>query len=240
MLDNFIFIAFPYIAVSTFFLGCFLRLKNNSFEVSSLSSQFLEGKTLFWGSVPFHFGIIVVFLGHLLAFLIPEATLLWNSQPARLILLEVTGFAFGLSAFFGLMILMLRRFFNPRIWAVTSKMDLSLELILVIQIFLGLWIAYAFRWGSSWFAADLSPYLWSLIKLDPQISAVVAMPGTIKLHIFGAFLILMIFPFTRLVHLLMAPVHYLGRPYQRVIWYWNKDEIRNPKSSWTIKKPKNN
>ena len=31
---------------------------SKGFQVSSLSSQFLEGKQLFWGSLPFHVGIL--------------------------------------------------------------------------------------------------------------------------------------------------------------------------------------
>ena len=96
---------------------------------------------------------------------------------------------------------------------VTTGMDVLLELMLLVQMVLGLYIGWAHRWGSSWFAADLSPYLWSLFKLDPQITAVSAMPLMIQLHIIDALLILALFPFTRLVHIIVAPLHYINRPY---------------------------
>ncbi len=158
-LNTFLFVAFPYVAVVTFAVGVIYRWKRKGFTVSSLSSQFLEGKMLFWGTIPFHIGILVVFLGHLVAFMLPQATLAWNSQPLRLIILEGTAFVFGLTVLIGLAALMYRRFTNARIRAVTTPMDIGLEVLLLAQVILGVWIALGFRWGSSWFAADLSPYL---------------------------------------------------------------------------------
>lgn len=240
ILNNFLFIGLPYVALVVLLVGSIYRYRTKHLTVSSLSSQFLEGKSLFWGTVPFHFGILVLFLGHLFAFLLPETQIAWNGNPVRLIILEVTAFTFGLCVFLGLIGLMYRRFTNPRIKVVTSKMDVVVELLLLIQVVLGLWIALGYRWGSSWFAADLSPYLWSIFKLDPQIAAVSAMPWVIKLHIVGAFLLFLLIPFSRMMHFLVAPVHYLWRPYQQVIWNWDRKRIRHPDTAWTPTSPKNN
>lgn len=239
-LNNFLFIAFPYVAISVFIVGCIYRYKSNSFKYSSLSSQFLEGKMVFWGLVPFHFGIILLFLGHLLVFLFPEKVLEWNSDPVRLILHEGIGFTFGVSALLGLMVLFIRRVTNARLQMVTNRMDIAIELILLLQIFLGCWIALGYRWGSSWFAADLSPYLWSIVSLNPNIEAISAMPIVIKLHVIGAFTILLLIPFTRLVHFLVAPFHYILRRYQVVMWNWDKDKVRDPGTAWQATRPKNN
>lgn len=236
----FLFVGLPYAAMLIFLVGTIQRYRSQGFKISALSSQFLEGRALFWGSVPFHLGIIVVFLGHLIAFLIPQGTLLWNSNPARLIVLEVSAFAFGLSVFVGLGALVVRRLMNRRVRMVTTRMDVVIEVLLLAQVVLGLWIAIGYRWGSSWFAADLSPYLMSLFALDPSIVAVSAMPLPIKLHIIGAWLILGLFPFTRLVHMLVAPLHYLARPYQRVMWNWDRKAIRDPATPWSKARPRNN
>lgn len=239
-LNTFLFVGFPYAAVIVFAVVVTYRYRRQGFTVTSLSSQFLEGKSLFWGSVPFHIGIMVVFLGHLIAFLLPEATLAWNRIPVRLIILEVTAFIFGCTVLIGLVALMYRRLTNARIRAVTTPVDIALEVLLLAQVVLGLWVALGFRWGSSWFAADLSPYLWSLLKLSPETSAVFALPWVIKLHIVGAFAIVMIIPFTRLIHFLVAPFHYIARPYQVVIWNWNRRKIRDPKTAWSDARPRNN
>ena len=236
----FFFVGLPYIALVIFLVGTIQRYRNTGFKVSSLSSQFLEGRQLFWASVPFHFGILVVFFGHFIAFLIPAGVLAWNSNPVRLLVLQMTAWAFGLSVLVGLVGLILRRLTNVRVKMVTSRMDLLIELLLLVQTGLGLYIGYAHRWGSSWFAADLSPYLWSLFMLDPQITAVSAMPLVIQLHIVNAFLIFAVFPYTRLVHILVAPLHYISRPYQRVIWNWDRSAVRDPRTPWSEARPKNN
>ncbi len=236
-LNTFLLVAFPYVAVAVFVLGTLYRWRQTGFTVSSLSSQFLEGKKLFWGVVPFHIGMLVVLAGHLIAFLVPQATLAWNGDPVRLIILEVTAFIFGLLVLVGLVGLLMRRLTNTRVRAVTSKMDIFIEVLLLAQVVLGCWIALGFRWGSSWFAADLSPYLWSLVAFNPETAAVFALPLVIKLHIFGAFLIFFMVPFTRLVHIFVAPLHYIGRPYQKVMWNWDRKRIRDPKTPWSPTRP---
>jgi nitrate reductase gamma subunit len=239
-MNSFLLIALPYIALFVFVIGTIWRYRSTKFKVSSLSSQFLEGRTLFWGSVPFHLGILVLFLGHLVGFLFPRTVLTWNSQPVRLIIIEISAFIFAITVLIGLINLFYRRLTNPRIKVVTTKMDISILTLLLIQVVTGLWVAYFFRWGSSWFAAVITPYLWSIFTLQPDISAVGAFPWIVKLHIIGAYIIIMIIPFTRLVHLLVPPFDYIWRPYQQVYWNWNRKEIRNVGSAWSSKRPRNN
>lgn len=239
-LDTFLFVAFPYMAVIVFVVGVAYRYRRKGFTVTSLSSQFLEGRALFWGTIPFHVGILVVLLGHFVAFLFPRATLAWNSIPVRLIILEVSAFTFGLTVLIGLTALMIRRMTHPRIRAVTSRADIALEVLLLAQVILGLWIALGYRWGSSWFAADLTPYLWSLVRLTPETAAVFALPWVVKLHIVGAFALVLVVPFTRLIHFIVAPFHYIARPYQQVIWNWNRKAIRNPSTPWSVPRSRRN
>ncbi len=238
VLNTFLFVAFPYMAVIVFVVGVIYRYRQKGFTVSSLSSQFLEGRQLFWGTVPFHIGLLVVFCGHLIAFVLPQANLTWNTIPIRLLILEVTALVFGLTVLVGLVSLMYRRLTNARIRAVTTKMDIAVELLILAQVVLGCWIALGFRWGASWFPASLSPYLWSLVKLTPETGAVFALPWVIKLHIVGAFSIVFIVPFTRLVHFVVAPLNYLVRPYQQVIWNWDRRAIRDPRAPWSKARPK--
>ena len=238
-LDNFILIVLPYVALATFLIGSIYRYTSRKFQVSSLSSQFLEGKKLFMGSVPFHWGIVFIFLGHLIAFTIPKGVLAWNSQPVRLMVLEITAFIFGISMLVGLINLFIRRYTPPRLKYVTNKMDFAIYILLILQTFAGLWIAYNFRWGSSWFSTLLTPYLYSIFKFQPDITAVALLPWTVKLHIMGAYLIIGILPFSRLIHMLVLPLNYIWRPYQQVMWNWDKDKVRSSKSPWSVHRPKN-
>jgi nitrate reductase gamma subunit len=238
-LNSIFLVVFPYAAVIVFVVGVAYRYRQKGFTVSSLSSQFLEGQRLFWGSVPFHIGLLVVLLVHLVAIVFPGAMLAWARDPIRLIVLEVTEYAFGVSVLVGLLALLYRRLTNPRIRAVTSVMDIVVSLLLLSQVGLGLWLALDYRWGYTWFAAVLAPYLWSLVKLAPETGAAFALPLTIKLHIIGAFAIVFLVPFTRLIHFIVAPLHYLARPYQQVIWNWDRRTIRDPRAQWSKTRPTN-
>src|SRR5512143_466917 len=114
MLDTLLFGALPYVAIVLFLVVSIQRYRRNPFSFSSLSSQFLETRRLFWGSVPFHVGILAVFLGHLTGFLFPQELVLWNRLPVRLLVFEVTGLAFALLALVGLAGLLARRAASAR------------------------------------------------------------------------------------------------------------------------------
>jgi nitrate reductase gamma subunit len=239
-LNNFFFIALPYIAFVVFLIGTISRYRSQKFKVSSLSSQFLEGKKLFWGSVPFHWGILILFFGHLVAFLIPKSIILWNSEPLRLLFLEISSFIAAICVFIGLILLYIRRMTDDRVKMVTTKMDIFIELLLLFIIFSGMYTAVFFRWGSSWFASVMSPYLKSIFTFSPDITAISVMPLMFKLHVISAYLIILMTPFTRLVHFLVYPLNYIWKPYQQVIWPWNKHKVRSPRTPWSIHRPKNN
>ena len=217
-MDFILYAAFPYAAIVIALAVTVYRFASNRYSVSSLSSQFLEGRRLFWGSAPFHYGILIVLAGHLIAFLFPRSLLWFNGVPVRLYILEATGLTFGLLAVFGLLALIFRRAATPRVRAVTSPMDVVLLVMLLFQLASGVYIAVFHRWGSSWFAQTATPYLWSIFKLAPEPQLVSALPLAARLHILSAWSLLAVVPFTRLVHFLVVPITYLWRPYQVVIW----------------------
>jgi nitrate reductase gamma subunit len=237
LLNNFTLIGLPYGAVVLFVVGSIYRYRATKHTYSSLSSQFIEGNQLFWGSMPFHWGILVLFIGHFIAFLIPDTLLAFNSHPLRLLVFEISGFMFALIVLVGILTLFVRRVTNPRLQVVTTRMDLVLEILLIIEIVIGITVALSLRWGAAWFPAVISPYLHSLMVLQPDITAVASLPGILKLHMTVAFLIIMLFPFTRLVHFLVIPLHYIKRPYQRVMWSWDRKLVRSPDTAWSISRP---
>lgn len=218
MLDTLLFGALPYVAIVLFLVVSIQRYRRNPFSFSSLSSQFLETRRLFWGSVPFHVGILAVFLGHMTGFLFPRELVLWNRLPVRLLVFEVTGLAFALLALVGLAGLLARRAASPRLRVNTSAADLLVLAMLFFQVLTGLDIALRLRWGSTWYAEALVPYLRSIFLLQPDVARMAEMSLSVKLHVAGAFVFFAAFSFTRLVHVLVAPVPYLWRPLQVAIW----------------------
>ncbi len=234
------FVALPYTALATLIIGVLYRYMTLGFKLTSLSSQFLEGKVLFWGSQPFHWGILVVFLGHVAAFAVPSTLLAWNGEPWRLIILEVTLFAFAIAALFGLAVFIYRRITHARIRSVTTKMDAVVYILLLIQIITGLGVALFYNWGSSWFASSVTPYLRSIFVFNPQVDTVASMPFLVQLHIVTAFLIFGILPFTRLIHFMVFPLNYVWRSYQVVVWNRDPAKIRSEGSYFPGKASTNN
>lgn len=218
-LDIVLFVAMPYAALVLFFTGTIVRYRSRPFTFSSLSSQFLENRRHFWAEVPFHYGILVVLAGHVVAFLVPGAILGWNAAPLRLYVLEASSLAFALLTLIGIVNVVRRRLSDSKARVTTTPTDWVLYGLLLVQVGSGILVAVTTTWGSSWFAAVLSPYLWSLLTFAPDLAFVAPLPFTIKLHIVGLWALLALFPFTRLVHVLVVPNPYLWRRPQVVRWY---------------------
>ena len=230
---------FPFVAFAIFILGSVYRYTKKGYKVSSLSTQFLEGKKLFWGSQPFHWGLLVLLFGHLIAFLFPSALIAWNGAPVRLLILEFSSFVFALLALLGLVLLIKRRLTSKTLLVVTNKMDMVVYTILLTQIVSGLGVAFFVRWGSTWFASVLTPYLRSIFSFNPDLGAISEAPVLVQIHVISAFLMIAIIPFTRFMHFLVAPVDYIWRKYQVVIWNWNRKTIRKSTRHNFGKRPRN-
>lgn len=224
--DNLLFVIFPYTVIILAVVVTVQRYLKKGFTYSSLSSQFLEAGELFYGSVPWHIGILGILTGHLIGFLFPRSVLAFNGVPVRLYILESVALLFGLMCLVGIVNLIIRRHVSARIRAVTSVMDVVVLLLLLIQVVLGVYTAIFYRWGSSWYAASVVPYLRSLFTLQPDVAMIAPLPLTIKLHFLNAWVLVAVFGFSRLVHMLVVPLHYLWRPYQVVVWNWNRKRIR--------------
>jgi nitrate reductase gamma subunit len=217
--DVLLFVALPYASLALFFVGTIVRYRRSPFTYSSLSSQFLENRRHFWAQVPFHYGLLYVLAGHIVAFLFPKAILGWNAAPFRLLLLEVTGIAAAALALVGMVNIVVRRARVAKARVATTPLDWVVYGLLLVQIATGMWVATSHSWGSSWFATVMSPYLWSLATFAPDASMVAGLPIAVRLHVTGLWAILAVFPFTRLVHVLVVPNPYLWRRPQLVRWY---------------------
>jgi nitrate reductase gamma subunit len=220
------FAVLPYVALVLFLVVTIERYRRRSFTYSSLSSQFLENRQHFWGSVPFHYGILMVLAVHALALVAPSLVLWWNASPLRLFIGEVLVLGFAILTLVGLVNIMARRIASPLVRRVTTLGDWVLYALLLFQIVTGIWIATFHGWGSSWFATSATPWLWSLVKLSPEVRYVSALPLVARLHFVNAFLLIAVFPFTRLVHILVLPNPYLWRKTQVVLWNWDRRRIR--------------
>lgn len=218
MVDLLLLGVFPYVAVILAVTVGLMRYYSFRYSYSSLSSQFLESRRLFWGSIPWHYGIVIILVGHLVGFLVPGGVKAFNGVPLRLYILEATALVFGLLTLIGLVGLVIRRFSDPKVRAVTTPMDIIVLVLLLVQVAAGVYTAIFYRWGSNWYVAAAVPYLWSLLKFSPQVDYVASLPLITKIHIINAFALVAAFSFSRLVHIIAVPLSYVSRPHQVVRW----------------------
>jgi NNP family nitrate/nitrite transporter-like MFS transporter len=217
MNDLFLFGVFPYAALAVAGVGVAARRRMPA-TLGTRSSEFLEKKVLFWGSVPWHYAILIILAAHLLAAVAPGAWGALVADPRRLVALEIAGTALGLWATFAVALLVVRRATSARLRVVTTWVDWLVLALLLAQVASGVWVSLTLRWGSVWYLHTAAPWLGSLVSLSPRVDLAAVLPTIVKLHAVGAFVLLALLPFSRLVHALDVPLGYLWRPFQVVVW----------------------
>lgn len=219
-LDFFLFQIFPYIAIGFFILGSILRMDRDPYSWRSKSSQLLRRKQLMVGSVLFHVGILVILLGHVVGLLTPIAIFdaMGISHGFKQIMAIVVGGAAGVLCFAGLCVLLHRRLFDPRIRATSSFADIAVLVLLLAQLILGMMtIPVSMTHLDGHEMVKFMEWAQRIVTFRGGAYEYIAGTAMIfKLHITLGLFLLMVFPFTRLVHALSAPLSYVFRPYQIV------------------------
>lgn len=218
MLNSFIFVVMPYTALALVLFVTPYRFLTNRLTWSAYSTQFLESKTLFWGINPWHYGILPVLAAHFLGVVAPGPLKTFLGNQRNLIVFESIGLALGLLALLGCLLLLLRRVNTPLLKRVTFASDWVLLYLLTAQALSGVYVATFMRWGSQWYLHTAVPYFWSLLTFNPKVEYLADFPLVFKLHAAGAFLIVALLPFTKLVHLLYLPVRFLMDP--PILYRW--------------------
>lgn len=211
---------YPYIALIVCAAVCVIRFDREQYTWKAGSTQLLRNKGMVVASNAFHIGIIFIFAGHIVGLLTPEAVYHHViSTPNKQVLAMVSGGLFGLLCLYGLVILLYRRFTDERVRASSSFSDMFVLVLLFIQLVLGLltiFVSASHLDGSVMLL--LANWAQSLVAFQPvEASAYIANVHILyKLHVFFGLTIFLVFPYTRLVHMISAPVWYLGRSYQIV------------------------
>ncbi len=212
---------YPYVALSVLIIGSILRYECAPYSWRAGSSQLLRRKQLILGSILFHIGVLIVFFGHLIGMLTPIQVFHWIGIEAgtKQIMAIVVGGIAGVISLVGAVILLHRRLTDSRIRATTSFADLAILILLTVQLTLGL-LTIPVSLGHLDGGEMVKFMAWALgiFTFDSQAWTYVADAASIfKLHIFLGLTLFLVFPFTRLVHMLSVPVYYLLRPgYQLV------------------------
>ncbi|HVZ02959.1 MAG TPA: respiratory nitrate reductase subunit gamma [Dongiaceae bacterium] len=212
---------YPYIALAVLALGSIVRYDREPYTWRSGSSQLLRRKQLVWGSVLFHVGVLVIFAGHFVGLLTPIVVFeaLHVSHQAKQLLAMIAGGVAGVMALAGATLLIHRRLFDSRIRKTSSFSDIAILLLLYAQLWLGVFtIPVSAQHLDGGEMVKFMTWAQGIFTLQPGAANLIADAHPIfKLHLFLGLTILLLFPFTRLVHMLSAPVRYIWRPGYQVV-----------------------
>jgi nitrate reductase gamma subunit len=227
-MNFFLFQIYPYIALTVLAVGSIARYETEPFTWKSSSSQLLRRKQLIWGSVLFHVGVLIVFFGHLVGLLTPiwVFDMLGIGHTFKQLLAILVGGVAGAFALAGGGMLLHRRLTDPRIRATSSFADIGILVLLLIQLVLGIGTIFvSLRHLEGGEMVRFMTWSQSIFSFRGDAWELVADASWIfKLHIFLGLTIFLLFPFTRLVHMLSAPVRYLWRPGYQIV----RSRGRNP------------
>ncbi|MEU6266576.1 respiratory nitrate reductase subunit gamma [Saccharopolyspora shandongensis] len=225
--------AAPYATIAVLVVGSIWRFRYDRFGWTTRSSQLLESRLMRFASPLFHFGLLVVIVGHAIGLLIPESwtAALGVSELLYHLLAVGLGALAGICTLVGVALLIYRRRRNGPVFSATTVNDKAMYLVLVGAIVLGLLttvLANGITEGYD-YRATISPWFRSIFVLQPD-ALMVDVPWPFKAHILVGMLLFALFPFIRLVHAFsgFAAVRYLFRPY---VVYRSRAEAQ-PRRGW--------
>ena len=223
-MDVFLWVIFPYICLAIFVVGHYWRYRYDKFGWTTRSSQLYEDRLLRWGSPLFHFGILAVFLGHVMGLGVPKS---WTeavgiSEELYHFMAVSIGALAGFGTLVGMTILIYRRRTVGPVFSATTVMDKVMYLFLAAVILLGLWNTIASNvLGNFDYRESVSVWFRGIFYFQPDPALMADAPPGFQAHALVAFTLFALWPFTRLVHVFSAPLGYLTRPY---IVYRSRDD----------------
>jgi nitrate reductase gamma subunit len=213
----FLWVIVPYVCIAIFIGGHIWRYRYDKFGWTTRSSQLYERRLLRIGSPLFHFGILLVILGHIGGILVPESATkaLGISEHAYHLAAVTLGTVSGVMTVVGMAILIYRRRTTGPVFSATTTNDKIMYVLLALTIGLGLATTVLGNAASAAhdYRLDVAPWFRSILYFDPHTHLIVSAPIGFELHALSAWLLFAFWPFSRLVHVFSAPVGYLTRPY---------------------------
>ncbi|MGA6207214.1 respiratory nitrate reductase subunit gamma [Nocardia testacea] len=216
-IDILLWVALPYASIATFLVGHYWRYRYDKFGWTTRSSQLYESHLLRLGSPLFHYGILLVIVGHIVGLLIPEgwtesvgiSDSVYHAASAGL------GILAGVATLAGAAILIYRRRTTGPVFSATTGNDKIMYVLLLGTLVLGFGTTLVNNADNHphdyW--ETVSPWFRSILSFRPDTDLILAAPLGFQLHVIAAWLLFAFWPFTRLVHVFSMPIGYLTRPY---------------------------
>ncbi|WP_255951204.1 respiratory nitrate reductase subunit gamma [Streptomyces odontomachi] len=206
----------PYLVLVLLAAGTAWRYHYDRFGFTTRSSQLHEHRLLSVGGPLFHYGLLFVAAGHVTGLLVPEwlTERLHVSEGLYHVNALLAGGAAGLATVVGLGLLVYRRLRVPAVRAASRRSDRLMYPVLAAAVLAGLAAtATGARAGGYDYRLGVSVWFRSLFALDPDVSAMAHAPLVYQVHALLGMTLFALWPFSRLVHAVTAPVAYLTRPY---------------------------
>lgn len=225
LFNTFFFNVYPYLAAAIFLIGSWIRYDYAQYTWRAGSSQMLTSRTreekryMMIASNLFHLGILGVLGGHVFGMLTPhwmyEA---WLPVPVKQKMAMFLGGAAGIMTIIGAGMLVYRRITNPRVRATSSRADILIITLLLIQACLGVAsIPFSAQHMDGSEMMKLVGWAQGVVYLGHNPAAHLdGVAFIFRIHLVLGMTLFVLFPFCRLVHIWSVPVEYLTRKYQLV------------------------
>jgi respiratory nitrate reductase gamma subunit len=224
MLNQFVWVIYPYLCLAIFVIGHIARYKYDQFSWTAKSSEMIETTRLKWGSLLFHLGIIPVFFGHVVGLLIPANWLeaIGVNNHIYHIGAVYIGSVFGIITLIGMLLLTLRRLSIKNVRRLSSFSEIFVNIVLLIILIMGCYSTLVTNAIQPEFDYRQTIAIWfrHLFMFSPNADLMLNVPWSFKLHILLGFTVFACWPFTRLVHVWSVPLSYMNRRY--IVYRKNK------------------
>lgn len=221
MLDNFLFVALPYITLLLLIGGSLYRAFTGSKTQfrghinwsargdllwTTRSTGFFGRASIGPAALSLHWGLLVVIVGHVAGFI--GGAFGWAAWVEYF---RWTGLFGGVLLFYGLSWALVRRLVTPQLRAMSTFDDIAVLVLLVAITGLGLYYPIArFTFGVSY---AVGPWFAGIFQLRPDAAQIAGAPLIVRLHMIVAMVFLCYLPFTKLVHAFSFPFGYATRPH---------------------------
>lgn len=213
---HFLFSVWPYMAFSLLAVGLAVRYLLEQKRMDTVRPEMAKAWNVFGGANVWRTGVALLLVVHAIVLLLPQSVLTWNGDPLRLYLFEAIAFGAGLAALAGWVKLTWQQVSHSSRSVITELSDTVFLALLFVAIVSGVLMAALYRWGSSWGALVLTPYVASILRGRPAPGLATQMPFLVRLHVFSALAMVAVLPLTRLAAFFVFVLHsilaLMGRP----------------------------
>lgn len=211
-MNEFLFAVFPYIALTLFIVVPVIRRMRGGFTFTTRASGFIERESMGVAALTFHWGIVVLFVAHLLGLIGGLAT-----NMSMIDWFHWTGLGAGVFALYGFTLAFVRRCVIPEMRALSQIDDYVVLVLLIAIVGFGLYPVIADK--SFGLSITVAPWVKSVLTLSPDWTGMSGMPVMSKIHISLGMMLAAYFPFTKLVHFWTYPFSYFVRPFSSMRTY---------------------